>query len=55
MAEKMVLVGVVPETMVIGLADHVSWVAGEGQLKVEFDPNAARLVNIFQAPAACKC
>jgi hypothetical protein len=51
MAEKFVLVGVVPEAMVIGPGDHVSWVAGEGQLKVEFDPNRCPFSsNIFQAP-----
>lgn len=52
MAEKIVLVGVVPETMVVGPADHVSWVAGEGQLKIEFDPNRCPFSsNVFQAPA----
>ena len=51
MSEKLVLVGVIPEAMVIGLDDHVSWVAGGGQLKVEFDANRCPFSsNIFQAP-----
>jgi len=52
MAEKLVLVGVIPETVVIGPSDQVTWVAGEGQLKVEFDANRCPFAsNIFQAPA----
>ena len=39
MAEKTILVGVIPEAMVIGPSDQVAWVAGEGQLKIEFDAN----------------
>ena len=55
MAEKTVLVGVMPEAMVIGPADQVSWVAGEGQLKVEFDANRSPFSsNIFQAPAGMR-
>ena len=51
MSEKLVLVGVIPEAMVIGPDDHVSWVAGGGQLKVEFDANRCPFSsNIFQAP-----
>ena len=55
MTEKVILVGVIPEVMVIGPADQVSWVAGEGQLKVEFDPNRCPFSsNIFQAPAGMR-
>jgi len=55
MTEKVILVGVIPEAMVIGPADQVSWVAGEGQLKVEFDPNRCPFSsNIFQAPAGMR-
>lgn len=51
MAEKVVLVGVVPETVVIGPADQVSWYAGESNLKVEFDPSRCPFgSNVFQAP-----
>jgi hypothetical protein len=52
MAEKLVQVGVIPEAVVIGAADQVSWVAGESTLKVEFDPNRCPFSsNVFQAPA----
>ncbi len=55
MAEKLVFVGVFPEAIVIGPDDHVSWVTGEGQLKIEFDPNRCPFSsNIFQAPAGMR-
>ena len=55
MAEKTVLVGVIPETTTLGPADQASWIATEGQLKVEFDPNRCPfLSNIFQAPAGIR-
>ena len=51
MAEKVVLVGVIPEAVVIGPDDQVSWMAGESLLKVEFDPNRCPFSsNMFQAP-----
>jgi len=51
MAEKIVLVGVVPEAVVIGSADQILWTAGENSLKVEFDPNRCPFQsNVFQAP-----
>ncbi len=55
MIEKAVLVGVIPEAVVIGPSDQVSWVASEGQLKIEFDPNRCPFSsNIFQAPAGMR-
>jgi hypothetical protein len=39
MAEKLVLVGVIPEVIVIGPRDQVEWLSDAGNLKVEFDPN----------------
>jgi hypothetical protein len=52
MTEKLVLVGVMPEAVVIGASDQVAWVANEGHLKIEFDPNRCPFSsNIFQAPA----
>jgi hypothetical protein len=55
MAEKTILVGVIPEAMVIGPSDQVAWVAGEGQLKIEFDANRSPFSsNIFQAPAGMR-
>jgi len=55
MAEKPVLVGVLPETVTIGPADQVYWVAAEAQLKIEFDPNRCPFQsNFFQAPAGMR-
>ena len=55
MAEKTVLIGVIPEASVIGPADQVAWTAGEGQLKIEFDPNRCPFSsNLFQAPAGMR-
>lgn len=55
MAEKVVLVGVIPEAVVIGPDDQVSWVAGESVLKVEFDANRCPFSsNLFQAPAGMR-
>ena len=55
MAEKIVMVGVIPEAMVIGPDDQVAWVAGDGQLKIEFDANRCPFSsNVFQAPAGMR-
>ena len=52
MAEKLVLVGVIPETVVIGQAEQVVWLSDSGTLKVAFDPNRCPFQsNVFQAPA----
>jgi hypothetical protein len=52
MAEKLVLVGVIPETVVIGQAEQVVWLSDSGTLKIAFDPNRCPFQsNVFQAPA----
>jgi hypothetical protein len=51
MSEKLVLVGVIPEIVVIGPADQVVWLSDAANLKVEFDPNRCPFQsNVFQAP-----
>lgn len=51
MAEKLVLVGVLPEVVIIGGADQVVWAAETGNLRIEFDPQRCPFTsNIFQAP-----
>lgn len=51
MAEKLVLVGVLPEVVLIEDTDQVVWVAESGNLKVEFDPQRCPFAsNVFQAP-----
>jgi len=55
MAEKTVLVGIIPETTTLGPADQLSWIATEGQIKIEFDPNRCPFSsNIFQAPGGVR-
>ncbi|MGH9593006.1 MAG: hypothetical protein ACRD5L_07930 [Bryobacteraceae bacterium] len=51
MPEKLVLVGVFPEAIVIGSSDQVTWLSESANLKVEFDPNRCPFQsNVFQAP-----
>jgi len=51
MSEKLVLVGILPETMVISPHEQVVWVSDAGNLRVEFDPNRCPFQsNLFQAP-----
>jgi hypothetical protein len=55
MAEKLVLVGLIPVVMVIAPADQVMWLSDAGHLKVEFDPNRCPFSsNVFQAPAGMR-
>ena len=51
MAEKLVLVGVIPEAVVLHAEEQVAWYSDAGNLKVEFDPNRCPFSsNVFQAP-----
>jgi hypothetical protein len=51
LAEKLVMVGVLPETIVIDPGEQVVWYSNAGNLKVEFDPQRSPFAsNIFQAP-----
>jgi hypothetical protein len=50
-ADKMVLVGVLPEVIVIDAGDQVVWFSNAGNIKVEFDPQRCPFAsNVFQAP-----
>jgi hypothetical protein len=47
----MVLVGVLPEVIVIDAGDQVVWFSNAGNIKVEFDPQRCPFAsNVFQAP-----
>lgn len=51
MAEKLVMVGVLPEVVVLDSGDQVEWYSNAGNLKVEFDAQRCPFgSNIFQAP-----
>ncbi|MGA3293453.1 MAG: hypothetical protein ABSE45_05635 [Candidatus Acidiferrales bacterium] len=50
-AEKMVMVGVLPEVIAIDAGDQVVWFSNAGNIKVEFDPQRCPFAsNILQAP-----
>ena len=51
MAERPVLVGLIPQVVVLESGDQVSWISDAGNLRVEFDTNRCPLSsNVFQAP-----
>lgn len=51
MAEKFVLVGVIPEVIALEPGDQVTWHSNAGNLKIEFDPQRCPFAsNVFQAP-----
>lgn len=55
MAEKLVLVGVLPQIVLIEDGDQVAWVAESGNLRVEFDPQRCPFSsNVFQGPAGVR-
>ncbi len=51
MAERPVLVGFIPQAVVLDPGDQVSWLSNAGNLKIEFDANRCPFgSNIFQTP-----
>ena len=51
LAEKLVMVGVLPEVVVIDPGEQVMWYSNAGNLKIEFDPQRCPFSsNVFQAP-----
>jgi hypothetical protein len=49
--EKIVMVGLLPETMAIDPGEQVVWYSNAGNLKIEFDPQRSPFAsNVFQAP-----
>jgi hypothetical protein len=55
MAERPVLVGLVPQAVVLESGDQVSWISDAGNLKVEYDVNRCPFgSNVFQAPAGMR-
>jgi|SRR5580658_1600752 hypothetical protein len=49
--EKMVMVGLLPETIVIDPGDQVCWLSNAGNLKIEFDAQRCPFSsNVLQAP-----
>ena len=55
MAERPVLVGLVPQTVVLDPGDQVSWISDAGSLRIEFDVNRCPFSsNVFQAPSGVR-
>jgi hypothetical protein len=55
MAERPVLVGLIPEVVVLDSSDQVVWISDAGSLRIEFDANRCPFSsNIFQAPAGMR-
>jgi hypothetical protein len=55
MAERPVLVGLIPEVVVLDSGDQVVWISDAGSLRIEFDANRCPFSsNIFQAPAGMR-
>ena len=55
MAERPVLVGLIPQAVVLDVGDQVSWISDAGNLRVEFDVNRCPFTsNVFQAPAGMR-
>jgi hypothetical protein len=50
-SEKMVMVGVLPEAVVIDASEQVVWFSNAGNIKIEFDAQRSPFgSNVFQAP-----
>src|SRR6201988_1560882 len=55
MVERPVLVGLVPQVVVLDDGDQISWISDAGNLRVEFDVNRCPFSsNVFQAPAGIR-
>ncbi|MGH9690705.1 MAG: hypothetical protein ACRD4C_06415 [Candidatus Acidiferrales bacterium] len=51
MADKMVMVGVMPEVVVLDPGEQAVWLSNAGNIKVEFDPQRCPFSsNVMQAP-----
>jgi hypothetical protein len=51
LTEKRVLVGVLPEVVVLDPGDQAEWISNAGNIKIEFDSQRCPFSsNVFQAP-----
>jgi hypothetical protein len=54
-AEKLILIGVLPEVIALDPGDQAVWYSNAGSIKIEFDPQRSPFnSNIFQAPAGVR-
>lgn len=55
MAEKLVLVGLIPEVIALDPGDQAAWYSNTGTIKIEFDAQRCPFnSNVFQAPAGVR-
>ena len=55
MAEKLVIVGVMPDVVVLDPGEQAVWISNAGNIKVEFDSQRCPFSsNVFQAPAGVR-
>ena len=55
MSEKRVMVGVLPEVVVLDPGEQVEWISNAGNIKIEFDSQRCPFSsNVFQAPPGMK-
>ncbi len=51
MSEKLVLVGMFPDIIVLDPGDQTVWLSGAGNMRIEFDPKRCPFSsNVFAAP-----
>ena len=52
MAERTVLVGLIPQAVLLDTGDQVCWLSDAGRLRIEFDPKRCPFSsNVYEAPA----
>jgi hypothetical protein len=55
MIERPVLIGLIPQAVVLDPGDQVSWLSDAGSVRIEFDANRCPFSsNVFQAPAGMR-
>jgi hypothetical protein len=55
LSEKLVIVGVMPNVVVLDPGEQAVWISNAGNIKVEFDPQRCPFSsNVLQAPAGVR-
>jgi hypothetical protein len=55
LSEKLVIVGVMPDVVVLDPGEQAVWISNAGNIKVEFDPQRCPFSsNVLQAPAGVR-
>lgn len=55
MAERLALIGVIPEVVALDPGEQVTWFSNAGSVRIEFDPQRCPFSsNVFQAPVGVR-